>query len=99
LSVVYAGLGDRQRALKYIEQAISLLPATKDPLNGPQYEEVRARIAARFTQKDVAIPILEHLLKTSYQDPLSPAVLRLDRDFDFLRGDRRFEKLAHSDGK
>jgi tetratricopeptide (TPR) repeat protein len=99
LGIIYAGLGDKQQATSCIERAISLTPASKDAWYGPKVEETQARIAARFGEKDLAISILEHLLKTSYQRPITPALLRLDADFDPLRGDPRFEKLAHSDGK
>jgi hypothetical protein len=44
--------------------------------------------------KDVAIPALERLLKAQYGDPLTPALLRLDSDFDPLRGDPRFEEIV-----
>jgi tetratricopeptide (TPR) repeat protein len=99
LATVTAGLGDRELATTYIERAISLTPVGKDAFLGPGYEETKARIAARFNQKDVAIPILERLLKTPYVESITPALLRLDPDFDALRGGPRFEKLAHSDGK
>jgi TolB-like protein/class 3 adenylate cyclase len=99
LARVYAGLVDKQQATSCIERAINLKPASKDAWEGPRYEETQARIAARFGQKDLAIPILERLLKTSYCDPITPAVLRLDPDFDSLRDDPRFQKLVEEQQK
>src|SRR5207245_1434434 len=82
LAEAYAGLGDSQLAMKYIERAISLKPASKDAWLGPRHEFERAKIAARFGQKDLAISILAHLLTISCRNPVTPALLRLDPDFD-----------------
>jgi TolB-like protein/Tfp pilus assembly protein PilF len=95
LALIHAGLGEQEAATKYAERAVSLVPISKDALNGSAYEEIRARIAARFGDREMAIPILERLLKTPCAEPpITPALLKLDPDFDGLRGDARFQSLC-----
>ncbi|MFL6515659.1 MAG: tetratricopeptide repeat protein [Chthoniobacterales bacterium] len=91
-----AGLGERDAALKGIDQALGLI--TNDARNHGSGEELKARMLTRFAEKVRAIALLQHLLKISYDGPgaapLTPALLRLDADFDPLRGDPRFDKLC-----
>lgn len=59
--------------------------------------DLAARVYARFGDKKRAIASLERVLSAPcdgfFGVPLTPAILRLDPDFDSLRGDPDFQKL------
>jgi TolB-like protein/Tfp pilus assembly protein PilF len=102
LALIDAGLGERDLAMKEADRAIELLPVSKDAFAGPSLEEARARVLARFGEKDGAIAALQHLLTTPYGTngaPITPALLRLDPAWDNLRGDPRFQKLCEEKPK
>ena len=95
LAWIEACLGNQSKALDLARRAIALSPASKNAYTGPAYEDTLARIEAHFGDKDNAIAALQHLLTTAYE-PLvvTPALLRIDPDWDNLRGDPRFQKLC-----
>jgi len=87
-------LGDRDKAIAAANLATRSLPISKDPLEGALWEENRAQVLSRLGERDSAIASIAVLLKVP--SPISPAVLRLDPDFDSLRRDKRFQALAAS---
>jgi tetratricopeptide (TPR) repeat protein len=105
LALTNMGLGNKTAALALSERAIAAAPIEKDADFGSRSIEILARVASRMGEPDRAIAALEKLLSMPASGalaegvPLTPALLRLDPMFDPLRGDPRFEKLAHSDGK
>src|SRR6266446_1821189 len=94
LSLIYAVLGQKDAALKEAERAITLLPSGKDAVDGPRVEENLAFVEVLVGDKDGAIPRLQHLLQIPYNNCLTPALLRLNPQWDPLRGDPRFQKLC-----
>jgi len=94
LAQVEAGLGSKAEALEQARRAIALLPASRDAWFGPNFEEVQARVQARFGQRDEAIAALQRLVAMPYGLwPATQQTLRLDPDWDTLRADPRFQKL------
>jgi TolB-like protein/class 3 adenylate cyclase/Tfp pilus assembly protein PilF len=94
LSLIHAVLGQKDAAIKEAERAITLLPSGKDAVEGPRAEENLASVEAMVGDKNRAIPRLQRLLEIPYTNCLTPALLRLDPQWDPLRGDPRFQKLC-----
>jgi len=100
LALTNMGLGDKAAALTLAERAMAVIPVEKDAEDGPAPIEILARVAARMGEPDRAIAALQKLLSMPYEgplaenEPLTPALLRLDPMFDPLRSDPRFQKLA-----
>ena len=90
-----AGLGNKEAALREAERAVSLLPASEDPMTGPRNEETLAGVEARVGELERAIVRIERLLVTPYGAfPLTLATLRLDPLWDPLRNHPRFKALV-----
>ena len=94
LSLTRAVLGQKDAAIKEAERAITLLPSGKDAVDGPNAEENLAFVEAMVGDKNRAIPRLQRLLEIPYTNFLTPALLRLDPQWDPLRADPAFQKLC-----
>ena len=73
-------------------RAEAALPIAKDPFNGVYIQHQLARIYLLIGEPEQALDQLEPLLKIPYV--LSPGWLKIDPNFDPLRGNPRFERLV-----
>ena len=94
LSIIHAVLGQKDAAIEEAQRAITLLPSGKDAVDGPMAEENLAFVEVLVGDKNGAIPRLQHLLQIPYSNCLTPALLRLNPQWDPLRDDPRFQKLC-----
>jgi serine/threonine-protein kinase len=92
LAMIHAALGRKEEALQEGRRATELLPLAKDAYDGPILATNLAAIYAEVGELDRAIEQLTPLLKLP-NGPTS-ALLRVEPEWDPLRGDARFEKLA-----
>jgi serine/threonine protein kinase/TolB-like protein/Tfp pilus assembly protein PilF len=94
LGLAYAGLGRKADALREAERAVSLAPVSRDPYEAPYHVIALAKTYAQVGELDQAMNQIEYLL--SIPSCFSVGLLRLDPDWDRLRGYPRFEKLLSS---
>jgi serine/threonine-protein kinase len=93
-----AGLGQRDEAVVEGRRAVALMPEATDAADGPRWQAYLARIYAANGDADHALQIIGHLLDTTYPEPLTAAMLRLDPIWDPIRHDPRFQALLKQYG-
>ncbi len=94
LALIDAVLGDKEKAIQEGRTACEMLPPTKDAVLGVYLIDNLARSYALTGEKDLALEQLDIVSKI----PCGPSYgeLRLDPEWDSLRGDPRFEKIVDS---
>jgi TolB-like protein/Tfp pilus assembly protein PilF len=94
LGLAYAGLGDAPRAVSEGQKGMAMQPTSEDPFEGPLREEEMAQIYALLGNADEAIPILKRWIQVPSSTSITPALLRIDPDWDPIRNDPRFQELV-----
>jgi tetratricopeptide (TPR) repeat protein len=94
LGIVYADLGQKDDALREGRRALELLPESNDAYYGVDISNMFALICARLGDGDLAMPLIERLLRTPHGVVLQD--LRSNPDWDLLRNDPRFQKILAS---
>ncbi len=88
---VRAALGQKEEAIRDGERAAAMLPISRDAFDGPGIATDLAMIYAQVGEKDRAIELLTSLRGVPMA--ATPGTLRVEPEWDSLRGDPRFEKL------
>ncbi len=94
LALIDAELGNKEKAIQEGRTACDMLPLAKDAMVGVILINNLARIYALTGEKDLALKQLDIGSKRPYGP--SYGQLRLDLEWDSLRGDPRFEKIVAS---
>jgi tetratricopeptide (TPR) repeat protein len=99
LGWLYAFMGRREDAIREGRRAVELKPESKDAIDGPLMNCYLALIYARVGEKELAISLIERLLKTpgavdSADYSITINDLKYRWEWDPLRSDPAFQKLC-----
>src|SRR5437773_4164788 len=94
----YAFAGRKDEAIREGRRAVELKPESKDAFDGASMNCYLALIYARVGERDLALPLIERLLKTSGAvDSVDYSItvndLKYRWEWDPIRSDPRFKKL------
>jgi len=92
LALIHAAVGEKNEALGAAKRAGELLPIAKDSFDGPILATTLAAVSAKLGETDSAIRQLESLV--GVPNGPTPGTLRVEPEWDSLRDDSRFKKLA-----
>ena len=103
LGMLYAFMGRHDEAIREGKLAVELKPIEKDATDGATMLCYLALIYARVGEKDLAIQLIDRLLKTpgaadSVDYSITPNDLKYRWEWDPLRSDPRFQKLLTKSG-
>jgi tetratricopeptide (TPR) repeat protein len=98
LGLCYAFMGRKGDAIREGRRAVELKPESKDAYDGAIMNCYLALIYARVSENDLAIPLIERLLRTpgavdSVNYSMTVNDLKFRWEWDPLRNDPRFQKL------
>jgi TolB-like protein/Tfp pilus assembly protein PilF len=104
LGWLYAFMGRKDDAIREGRRAVELKPESKDAFDGAIMNCYLALIYARLGERELALPLIERLLKTpgavdSVDYSITLNDLKFRWEWDPIRGDPRFQKLIGSGEK
>ncbi len=92
LALIDAALGRKEDAMREGQHSVELLPTSRDAYDGPLLATNLAVIYAQVGERNLALQQLAELM--ALPNGPTPGTLRVEPEWDPLRGDPRFEKLA-----
>jgi len=95
LALIHAALGEKKEAVAAAARVVELLPIAKDSFDGPILATTLAAVSAKLGEKDSAIRQLESLV--GVPNGPTPGTLRVEPEWNSLRNDPRFRKLAFAE--
>jgi len=104
LGWLYALMGRKKEAIREGQRAVELQPESKNAVDGPLMNGYLALIYARVGENDLAIPLIERLLRTpgavdSADYSITVNDLKYRWEWDPLRNDPRFQKLIEPNSR